>query len=457
MPRVRPSVKSIGQGNVTDIGKSGADVVVPKGGLAEPTIRHGKGGVIHRVLPGNNNENARFRTGDRKEKPKNGGGGSGSQSNEDGEGEDSFVYHLSEKEFLDLLFDDLELPNMFKLGADDQQKTTLEHAGFSSTGPFNRLNLIRSKQEKTKRELVMNKRSNERLLELLSEQKTILSQHGQDFNACATRDVSLSDLSVKGKIKQLKVEIQDLKEVFVALAEHPDTARLEEIDRETAELNAKIGFNRKWREKQDLRFRAVEEEPLPTSKAVMFCEMDVSGSVTEEMKSNSKLFYFLLHRFLQRQYDQVDIVFIRYHSNAKEVNEQEFFGGSDTGGTVVSKAHEQLLDIQQARYPAGEWNIYGAQSSDGDNVTSDNPKTLALMKKILPLMQGFFYIDVGGADNGTDLWEPYKALADGFKDRFWMQKVKSRKDVWPVFHEMFKKRQPSGAEMQPRSAAFGPR
>lgn len=451
--------KSIREGNITDIGKKGADVTVPKGGLSEPQIRHGEGGIYERVLPGNNNEKARFRAGDKLPRPEGGGGGGGGrEASEDGEGEDSFVYHLSEKEFLDLLFDDLELPNMYKFGAEDEQKTTIEHAGYSATGTFNRLSLIRSKMEKSKREVIMNRHTNERIIELLEEQKNIFNLIDGKTPSEGTRTVFDESLSKKAIIRNLEGEVQCLRDRNYDYLGPAQKERIASIDEELGELNAQKKLVAKWRERPDLRFRAVEEEPLPASKAVMFCEMDVSGSMDEDMKSNAKLFFFLLYRFLQRQYDQVNIVFIRHHSVADEVDEKEFFQGRVTGGTVVSTAHEKLLEIQSKRYPEKEWNIYGAQASDGDNASNDEQKTLMLMKKILPVMQGFFHIEVGDPNSmmtkETDLWRTYKPLAEQFKDRFWMERVKERKDVWPVFRELFKKRSPSTPQLQSRSTAF---
>lgn len=446
--------KSIKDGNITDIGKNGADVTIPKGGLSEPSFHHGNGGINHKVLPGNNNEKARFRTGDRLPKPE-GASGSGSKGSPDGEGEDSFVYHLSEQEFLNLLFEDLELPNLFKLGADDDQLTTLEQAGFSHTGSHNRLCLIRSKLEKTKREVCMNRKTNERILALLNEEKEILSVYAAEPHATANTS-EYDTASTKAKIRLLTTEVDDLKELYLDAVSPNEKLRVASIQDELDALNEKKRLVGKWRDHTDLRYRAVEEEPLPTSKAVMFCEMDVSGSMDEDMKSNAKLFFFLLHRFLQRQYDHVDVVFIRHHSVADEVSEKEFFEGRVTGGTVVSTAHEKLLEIQQARYPEQEWNIYGAQASDGDNFTNDNEKTVTLMKKILPLVQGFFHIEVGQSSyrEETDLWRTYKPLTEAFKDRFWMEKVRETKDVWPVFRQLFKKRAGTEQNMQPRSNAF---
>jgi uncharacterized sporulation protein YeaH/YhbH (DUF444 family) len=441
--------------SIKDFGKGGVDVTVPQRGLTEPHFHNGKGGVNQGVLPGNDNENARYRAGDRLPRPS--GGSGGSEGSPDGDGEDDFKYRLSEQEVMDLILEDLELPNMHKRGAKDTENTTLEHAGFSHTGTFNRLHLVRSKFEKTKREIFMNKGANEKILALLGEERDILSQYNPESRA--TENVlTFGAPSAKAKIRALEVEIKGLKENFLDEVSPKEKARIAEIGVELAPLYEKKKRVGKWREHDDLRFRAVEEEPAPTSQAVMFCQMDVSGSMTEEMKANAKMFYILLYRFLVKKYDNVDVVFIRHAQDAKEVDEQTFFESPETGGTVVSSVHEKLLEIQK-RYPADKWNMYAAQASDGDNTVSDNEKTSLLMKKILPMMQGFFYIETGSPSEGvqhrdTNVWTTYEPLAEQFKDRFWMQKVAERKDIVPIFRELFKKR-PQNNYSEPHATAFG--
>ena len=85
----------------------------------------------------------------------------------------------------------------------------------------------------------------------------------------------------------------------------------------------------------------------------MFCLMDVSGSMTEHMKDLAKRFYMLLYVFLKRRYRHVEIVFIRHTDRAEEVDEETFFHGPATGGTVVSTALEEMHEIVRTRYPPG--------------------------------------------------------------------------------------------------------
>jgi uncharacterized sporulation protein YeaH/YhbH (DUF444 family) len=198
----------------------------------------------------------------------------------------------------------------------------------------------------------------------------------------------------------------------------------------------------------DLRYNRFESTPQPTAQAVMFCLMDVSGSMTEDMKDLAKRFFLLLHLFLSRQYKHVDIVFIRHTSEAKEVDEETFFNSRETGGTVVSTALEEMRQIVEARYPVDEWNIYAAQASDGDNYSSDSGKCLQLLTdEILPICQYFAYIEVYdprqaeiflSSLNVSDLWKDYESVAGG-RPQFAMKRVFNKGDVFPVFHQLFAK------------------
>jgi uncharacterized sporulation protein YeaH/YhbH (DUF444 family) len=187
----------------------------------------------------------------------------------------------------------------------------------------------------------------------------------------------------------------------------------------------------------DLRFRNRIRVPVPTSKAVMFCLMDVSGSMDESRKDLAKRFFILLYLFLTRHYDKIDIVFIRHHTQAQEVDEENFFHARETGGTVVSSALVLMEEIIRARYPRSEWNIYGAQASDGDNWHHDSGRCRELLNdKLLPLCRYFAYVQV--AEEEQNLWEEYSQLID-IQPHFAMRKVTEASQIYPVFRELFKK------------------
>jgi uncharacterized sporulation protein YeaH/YhbH (DUF444 family) len=195
----------------------------------------------------------------------------------------------------------------------------------------------------------------------------------------------------------------------------------------------------------DIRYRRFETEPKPVAQAVMFCLMDVSGSMSEHMKDLAKRFYMLLYVFLTRRYRHVEIVFIRHTDKAEEVDEETFFRSPASGGTLVSSALEAMHAIVRTRYRPADWNIYAAQASDGDNSHSDGDLTGRLLgSAILPVTQYFAYLEVGEADQSgampdSALWTLYQRLRAGGANLS-MRKVSNRGEIFPVFHELFQRR-----------------
>ncbi len=192
-------------------------------------------------------------------------------------------------------------------------------------------------------------------------------------------------------------------------------------------------------ESVDLRYNRFERTPKPTTQAVMFCLMDTSASMTEDLKDLAKRFYMLLHLFLTRHYRAVEIVFIRHTYTASEVDEETFFHGRETGGTIVSSALAEMLRVVQERYPVDDWNIYAAQASDGHNFDHDMPQTLTLLEqKILPICQYYAYIEVGDDESrdGSLLWDGYSALVERY-DHFARAGVGEAGDIFHVFHDLF--------------------
>jgi hypothetical protein len=196
----------------------------------------------------------------------------------------------------------------------------------------------------------------------------------------------------------------------------------------------------------DIRYRRFENVPKPVAQAVMFCLMDVSGSMSEHMKDLAKRFYMLLYVFLTRRYRHVEIVFIRHTDRAEEVDENTFFHGPASGGTLVSSALQAMHEIVRSRFRPADWNIYAAQASDGDNSSSDSDAVSRLLTEmILPVSQFFAYLEVGETGGSTfdmpdsSLWSLYQRLrADGAP--LSMRKVSDRSEIFPVFHDLFQRR-----------------
>jgi uncharacterized sporulation protein YeaH/YhbH (DUF444 family) len=383
---------------------SGEDVVISSDGIHEPRFtRDPQAGHHERVLPGNKE----YLEGDRIPKPQ-GGGAQGSKASPDGDSEDRFAFALTREEFLDLFFEDLELPDLVKRKFKAEKSLKSQRAGYSTTGAPNRLSLLRTMRRSLARRVALG-RPSEREITKLQERRDALKRG----------DIAPAD----------------------GRSAEDEIAEIEESLERAMRRRARIAFI----DPIDLRYRRYEQVPQPMAQAVMFCLMDVSASMDEAMKDLAKRFFMLLHLFLQRRYEHVEIVFIRHTHHAQEVDEQTFFYSRETGGTVVSSALEEMLRVLQARYPTRDWNIYVAQASDGDDIPSDVPRCLDLLRqKILPVTQYMAYVEISrqgpplGLGGESDLWSGYGHLV-GEHPNFAMRTVREPRDIYPVFRGLFSK------------------
>jgi uncharacterized protein len=391
--------------NIKEIDQGG-EISIPLGGVREPRLRRSAaGGAREYVVPGNKE----FLEGDEIPKPRGGRGG-GSEGSPDGEGEDEFRFALSADEYLDLFLEDLELPDLHKRRLATTSSVSWRKAGYSVSGSPANLALTRTLRNSLSRRIAL-RRPNAEEIRRREESIEALERDGGDPK-----------------------ELARLREELARLTQR--SRRIPYID------------------PLDLRYRQFQPHPTPVAQAVMFCLMDVSGSMTEHMKDLAKRFFALLYIFLKRRYRHVEIVFIRHTHEAAEVDEETFFYSVATGGTVVSTAFQEMARIAEARYPASDWNIYAAQASDGDNTSSDNETTASLLKgTILPLCQYFAYLEVaeeehqaGFVRHRSDLWRTYESL-QGEDVRFAMREVRQRSDIYPVFRELFQ-RKPEAARAE---------
>jgi uncharacterized sporulation protein YeaH/YhbH (DUF444 family) len=394
--QIREAVKRAIDGrSIRDI-ERGEDIQIPKRDLSEPVFGHGQGGVRETVHPGNKD----YVRGDRIERPKGGGGGGSGkgQASDTGEGEDDFVFQLSKEEFMQVFFDDLALPNLVRTQLAEVPEWKYQRAGFSSDGTPNNLHVVRSMRGAIGRRIAIGATSRREVREM------------EERLAAMKLALQPGDEVAESAIQLLQAEIAALRSRL---------ARIPYLD------------------PIDLRFRNRIRVAVPTSKAVMFCVMDVSGSMDEGRKELSKRFFILLYLFLTRHYEKIDLVFIRHHTQAQEVDEENFFHARETGGTVVSSALVLMEEIIRARYNPAEWNIYGAQASDGDNWHHDSGRCRELLNdKILPLCRYFAYVQV--AEEEQNLWEEYTQLLD-VNRHFAMRKATAASQIYPVFRDLFKK------------------
>ncbi len=397
--QIKKSVSdAINQRGVTDI-NSGENIVIPKRDLSEPVFHQGDGGIKDRVHPGND----QFSSGDRLPRPpqQQGEGAGQGDASDSGEGEDDFTFSISKEEYLNLLFEDLELPNLEKNQLDKLIEYKTVRSGFCAEGVPSNIDIVKSLQGSIARRIAM----------------------------------------TSSKRKQLKELTQALE--ILNHDKHDHIQQERELRHDIEELKVKIG-KVPFIDSFDLRYRNYAKQAVPTSKAVMFCLMDVSGSMDQATKEMAKRFYILLYLFLSRTYKNIDVIYIRHHTQAKEVDEHEFFYSQETGGTIASSALELMNEIISERYDDSQWNIYGAQASDGDNWADDSPRCQTILEQqILPKSRYFSYIEITQRAHQT-LWKHYQQVEQGHSN-FAMQHIKSVEDIYPVFRELFKKNTKSAA------------
>lgn len=374
---------------------SGEKISIPAKDIGEPIFHHGNGGVRSKVLPGNKE----FVSGDRIKRPEGGGaGGPGPGASNSGEGEDDFAFNITQEEFLDFMFEDLALPNLVKRNLAGDKEFKYHRAGIANEGNPGKINIVRSLRSANARRIALTGGKRRKLKELEAE-------------AEALRDSTQPDALIR--LKEVQAEISDLKR------------RIKRVP---------------WLDTFDLKYNLHVKYPVPRSRAVMFCIMDVSGSMDQATKDTAKRFFLLLYLFLQRNYEHTEVVFIRHHTSAKEVDEEEFFYSRETGGTIVSSALKLTNQIIEDRYPPAQWNIYAAQASDGDNWNDDSTvcyKTLT--ENLMPKLQYFSYIEITSREHQA-LWAAYKKVEEDFPSTFAMRQLVDASDIYPVFRQLFQKK-----------------
>ena len=389
--QVQSAVKKSSQDrDIKDV-LEGGEVSIALDGMDEPRFRR-EGGTRDMVLPGNK----KFVEGDILPRSNEGGGRKSAPGQ--GDSEDAFRFVLSREEFVNLFLDDLELPDLAKRKLAEAESEGLQRAGYSTSG--------------------------------------------SPANISISRTVSRALMRRVALRRPRRVEIAELE---AELVECEDEDRRKALIEELEALRAKakrIPFI----DPIDIRYRRFETIPKPVAQAVMFCLMDVSGSMSEHMKDLAKRFYMLLYVFLKRRYRHVEIVFIRHTDRAEEVDEQTFFYGPASGGTLVSSALQTMHEIVRSRFRPSDWNIYAAQASDGDNAISDSDAVSRILTdNILPVCQFFAYLEVGEAGGysfempDSSLWSLYERLR-GNGAELSMRKVRDRSEIFPVFHDLFQRR-----------------
>ena len=406
--------KNVVKRSITDKGEE--NISIPTDGIQEPSFNHDSTtGDYDFVLPGNKE----FIKGDTIGKPpKGGGGGAGKEASDSGSGEDEFQFSLTRDEYLDIVFEDLELPNLEEKNKENVTVWETHRSGYTTVGSPSQLNIEQSMIRSLGRRIALKFPKQKEIKELEEE------------------------------IKRLEEEIKYYKEEIKPMTKN--RALIDDIRLQIESLRKRhraIPFI----DPIDLRFNNFAKYPKPTSSAVMICIMDVSASMGEREKELSKRFFLLLYLFLERKYENVDVIFIRHHTEAIECTEEEFFNSKETGGTIVSSGLVLADNILKERYNQAEWNSYVAQASDGDNFASDLP-TLhdILVNKILPVVKFYTYVEIAGMYEQTrsfwaaqskgrsSMWQMYEELHQRWPNLVSKQ-IKEAGEIIPVFREFFSK------------------
>jgi uncharacterized protein len=368
------SMQDLGDDQIIDVNNSKKKVKLNKNALEEPVFAFSRAGIREFVLSGNS-----FVVNDEIPKPEPKGGKGGSEPSDSGEGEDDFIFEMNKDEFLELFFEDLDLPNMVNKSINRTDIHTWQRTGFTSSGSPANVELRRSFKNSMGRRIALRRPKQE--------------------------DLEEAEKESPEKLQLLKRKLM----------------RIPYID------------------PLDMRYKHFEKVPVPTFSAVMFCLMDVSGSMTEHHKDLAKRFYMLLYYFLQKKYTQVDVVFISHTHIPKEVDEHTFFYGTETGGTVIHTSFDKILEIINTRYDPTLWNAYIAQASDGDCFGSDGEMCLEILNnRILSIVQHMCYINVYDEDDDIDVYSSLMEIYDQITaENFDMVSVSDKKDIFPVFRKLF--------------------
>jgi len=383
--------KMVGERRLADMEKGG-EVRVPTKDISEPSFGFGRGGDREFVLPGNRE----YVVGDRIERPQGGGGGGGNGRGGDGDSEDSFVFSLSREEFMQIFFDDLELPNLARTEYGRTEQRTSTRAGFTKSGVPANLAIVRTVRQSLARRIALG-----------------------------------------GSIARELVALEAEFAIASAIGHAEEAARIYEELQRLTRRRGKLPFI----DEPDLRYRNRVWRPEPIARAAMFCLMDVSASMDEDKKDLAKRFFTLLYLFLTRKYGAVDLVFVRHTDDAEEVDEETFFHDTRSGGTVVFSALDLADKIRAERYARG-WNVYVAQASDGDAFGADPARSARFLReKLLPATRYYAYLELAdprSSDHPSSLWAEYERVAQA-TDNLAMKRASQRDQIYPVFRELFRK------------------
>ena len=369
--------EAINKRSVTDV-DSGESVSIPTDDISEPMFHQGRGGLRHRVHPGNE----QFVQNDRIERPQGGGGGSGSgqgQASQDGEGQDEFVFQILQGSISRSVVRSFTLPNL---------------------------------KQNQQRQLTRYKRK-------------VLAANGVPANSawCDPCQNWLARTTTAMTSQGKRRELHALKRIWKPSRRR--TTQLLEEERLRKEITTPAKIERVHIDTLIYATRIMKNAPTlqPGGNVLPDGRFWFNGSL--RTKDMAKRFYILLYLFLSRTYKNVEVVYIATIPRRKKWMSMSSSTLQETGGTIVSSALKLMDEVVKERYNPAQWNIYAAQASDGDNWADDSPLCHEILaKKLLPVVRYCSYIEITRRAHQT-LWREYEAAQSTF-DNFAMQHIRDR-------------------------------
>ena len=185
--------------------------------------------------------------------------------------------------------------------------------------------------------------------------------------------------------------------------------------------------------RDDLTYKRLIEDTREESNAVVMCIMDTSGSMDSMKKYLARSFFFLLYQFVSTKYQNVELVFIGHHTQAREVTEEEFFHKGESGGTLISSGYNKTLEIIYDRFHPSIWNVYAFHCSDGDNFDSDNANAIKAANTLCEVCNLFGYGEIkplGSHYYESSMLDLFRRIED---QNFQSVLIERKEDIWPSF------------------------
>lgn len=327
------------------------------------------------------------------------GVGKGDDRAGDRPGIDYYETDVTLEELIEIMFEDLELPNLERRALREiQSERSSKRKGYRHVGVRVRLDKRRTAKQ--------------RVMRMLATQRSRpAAQVSPDVAPAVAVDDS-EPLGDDGAIADLLTD----EDATIVAAPMP------------ARAGRRFPFHT-----DDLRYKHVEVDMREESNAVVLCIMDTSGSMDTMKKYLARSFFFLLYQFIATRYRNVEIVFIAHHTEASEVTEEEFFHKGESGGTFISSGYQKGLDIIAERYHPSLWNIYAFHCSDGDNFDSDNPAALKAAEELAELSNLFGYGEIkplGSRYYESSMLNVFRRLQ---APNFHTVLIERKEDIWPSF------------------------